>query len=169
MVQDLELGAVFTWVTYFVILVWSCRYSICCLCGLAKIIVKILTTLAADTEPEHAWCHGMGTPKDFCITFIKLLIHFTVNVWAIFNILEQTSTTPDPALASAGLVKNINDRIFFWNCYSLLELTRVSRGVGSALSLWLGWQQQPASACVWAEVADMSSILHTHCSYHHRH
>ena len=26
------------------------------------------------------------------------------------NILEQTSTTPDPALASAGLVKNINDK-----------------------------------------------------------
>ena len=26
------------------------------------------------------------------------------------NILQQTSATPDPALASAGLVKNINDK-----------------------------------------------------------
>ena len=78
MVQDLELGAVFHHLSYILRYPGLIMHSI--LCGLAKIIVKILTTLASDTEPEHASCHGMGTPKDFCITFIKLLIHFTVNV-----------------------------------------------------------------------------------------
>ena len=33
--------------------------------------------------------------------------------YSTLNILEQTSTTPDPALASAGLVKNINEKYKF--------------------------------------------------------
>ena len=83
-----------------------------------------------DSFNANARCHGMVTPKDFCTTFIKLLILFTVNVWAIFNI-KHSPADFNHSRSSSGQCwackKHKWQKRNFENCYSLLELTRVSR------------------------------------------